>query len=260
MEIDVKGKVIDIEPNSKPYLLKHIVALLFDVVTLFLLFFTINLGLLNTGLADTYNKHIKSYTQIQDKYMLESGCGVKKWVEESSNNGNSIVYFDENVSKYYIVTKDENITNDEIALYRELLKKDNNYQETKFAAALHQYLISALSGAISEVVLFLVIPLCNKKRATGGQLLTGISLLSLSRQTYAKWYQVLARFLLILIIESCILYLWTGIYTFFLIPVLDIVIMLINKKNRSLRDYLTGTMLIEDKSYSSIIILDNNSK
>lgn len=260
MEIDIKGKVINIEPNSKPYLLKHIVALMFDVVTLFLLFFTINLGLLNTGLAEKYNQHYKNYMTIQDNYMLESGCGMKKWVNETDNNGNKILYYDEIESKYYIVIKDENITSDEIANYRELLKNDNNYKETKFAAALHQYLISALSGAISEIVLFLVIPLCNKKRATGGQLLTGISLISLSRQTYAKWYQVLSRFLIILILESCLLYLWTGIYTFFLAPVLDIIIMLINKRNRSLRDYLTGTMLIEDKSYSSIKNLDNKTE
>ena len=57
MHVNYKDKVIDIEPNSKPYFLKHIISDMFDVMTLFLLFFVINLGLFKSPIANTYYSH-----------------------------------------------------------------------------------------------------------------------------------------------------------------------------------------------------------
>ena len=249
MEINVKDKTINIEMNSKPYLGKHLLSILFDVGILFLLFFLLNLGFLNSKVADAYHRHTQTYTQIEDKYKLESGVGLKKWVDELENTGDFVVYLDEETSREYIVVVDKQASSEALTTYSKLLKEDESYQEAKFAAGLQSYAISVLSCSISEILLFLIIPLCNTQRATGGQLLTGISLISPGRQSYAKWYQIVGRFLFIFIIESCFIYLWVGIYTFFLIPILDLIVMLLNKRNRSLMDYISGTMAIEKMSY-----------
>lgn len=248
MEVIYKDRKIDIEPNSKPYLFKRIVAEMFDIGLLFVLFFVVCLGLFNSNLSSTYYDHSNRVSSIQDSLKLESGYGEKKYVDDDYVQGYK-VYYDESTGSNYIVVKNESADNDNYVSYMNLLSNNDIYQEEVFAADLHRYLISALSCLIGETVLFLIIPLCNKQRSTIGQLLMGISLFDLSRQAYAKWYQVLFRFLFIFFIESCLMYLWTGIYTFLLIPVITLIFVLLSKNDRCLRDYLTGTMLIEKLSY-----------
>lgn len=113
MEIKVKDKIIDIEPNSKPYLLKRIVADLFDVGVLFFVWFMLNLGFFNSGLADTYNMHITTQTKIKDSAMLASGYGEMKYVDDDTSTQGYIIYTEENTNKEYIVVKKSEPTEEE---------------------------------------------------------------------------------------------------------------------------------------------------
>lgn len=108
MEIKVKDKIIDIQPNSKPYLLKRIVAGLFDVGVLFFVWFMLNLGFFNSGMANTYNMHLTTQTKIKDSAMLTSGYGEMKYIDEETSTQGYIIYTEESTNKEYIVVKKTN--------------------------------------------------------------------------------------------------------------------------------------------------------
>lgn len=251
MEVRVKDKTINIEPNSKPYLGKRIISELFDLFTFIILFVVIGLGLFKTGIASTYYQHVDSYTRIQDTYKLESGYGEKTYITEDINNS-SIIYIEENTNKKYYVSLNKSATNEQKINYLNSLKEDKTYQDEVFGADVHRYMILLLSVGISQTILFLIVPLANKEKSTLGRKLTGIILFNPKTQTVARWYQILAIFLIRFIIEFGLIYLWMGIYSILLVPVIQFIVILINKNNKNLRDFITGTMAIEKLSYSSI--------
>ena len=112
--------------------------------------------------------------------------------------------------------------------------------------------MKALACLIAEVLLFLLVPLVSRDRATAGKLLTGLLVFNEPRQTRARWYQAVYRFVFVLLIDSLALYLFTGILTFLLVPVLRLVELLLNRKNKTLCDLITGTMIIEKLSYDGL--------
>ena len=203
-----------LEPNSKPVFLKRCISTGFDIVSLFVVFMVMTYMIMQTPLAGEYNRHVDSYKAIE-REVLES-CG------------------------------------NDLDKARERLSGNEAYSDELFAANLHGYLLKALSAGIGEAVLFLIIPLCNKTRGTIGRLLTDIAVFDESRQSYARWYQIAGRFAFIFVFESMTLYLWTGILTFLLVPVLRLITVMLNRKDKTLCDYMTFTMLIEKLSYSSI--------
>ena len=133
----------------------------------------------------------------------------------------------------------------------EMLSEDETYQNERFAAILHSCLIRMGIGFLGELILFLIIPLINKDGLTIGKQLCGVMLFDEYRQNKINKKQVIARFVFI-VLSSVFIYPWTGIYSFLLYPVLRFIILMLNKKNKTLTDYLSRTMYIEKLSYSSI--------
>ena len=72
------------------------------------------------------------------------------------------------------------------------------------------------------------------------------------RQTKATRLSILLRFVFIFLIDSAFFYLFTGIFTFILVPVLRFIEIIVNKKNKTILDALTGVMIIEKLSYNGI--------
>ena len=103
--------------------------------------------------------------------------------------------------------------------------------------------------ALTFYTLFAIVPLLNGGCSLGKSM-TGILLFDRSRQAKANRMQVLYRFMF-LYFESIVLYPWTGIYTFALIAVLRLIVMMTNGNNRTLCDLASGTMYIEKMSYRS---------
>ena len=214
MKAVVGGAEIELEPNSKPYLLKRIVADGFDIVLIAGLFLLFTALVMRTSLADTYHAHFDRSQTIKTE-TAEALAGDREAVSEAL--GNHAEYLDE-----------------------------------VFAANLHSYLLKALAAFAAEALVLLVFPLSNRDRATPGRKMTGILLFNGMRRTRAAWYQIVGRFLFILVLDSLVLYLFTGILTFFLVPALRLTEMLTNKKNRTLCDLMTGTTAIEKLSYQGI--------
>ena len=214
MRAEVRGTQIDIEPNSRPYLLKRLLADGFDTVLIFVLFMLLTALILKTPLAAVYQAH-------QDR----ADTILKETAEALGNDKEA-------------VTK--------------ALNENDEYRNEVFAANLHSYLLKAAACLIAEALFLLVIPFLNRDRSTAGKLLTGIMPFSETRQSRIAWYQVLYRFLFVFLIDSLALYLITGILTFLLVPVLRLTELLMSRKHKTLCDLITGVLIIEKLSYDGI--------
>ena len=208
---DVK---LNLEPNSKPYLLKRIISDGFDTVLIFVLFMILSASVFASPLASVYNTHYENYKRVQNEA-----------VEEYGNDA-------------------EAITNK--------LKSDGYYLDEQFAANLHAYLLKLISGFIAEAAVLLIVPLVSTQRGTPGKLMTGIIPYNEKKQTKASRPAIIARFIFVFLIDSAFFYLFTGIFTFLLIPVIRLIEMLFNKKNKTICDAVSGIMMIEKLSYDGI--------
>ena len=214
MKATVNGRQIELEPNSKPYLLKRIVADGADTFLIFALFMVFTMLIMNTSLAETYHRHFDRYTSIEN--------AVK---EAYASDPDAI---------------------------GAALRGNSEYQDEWFAANLHGYLLKAAACFLAETAVLLLVPLLNRRRATPGKLMSGIMAFNERRQSRMTWYQVIFRFLFVLLIDSLGLYLITGVLTFLLVPVLRLTEMLLNKKNNTICDFITGITMIETLSYDGI--------
>ena len=214
MKAEVNGRTFEIEPNSRPYLLKRVLSDGFDTVLIFALFMLLTMLLLKTPLADTYQRH------------YERAQAILKETAEAYGN-------------------DEKAVSD-------ALNQNDEYRNELFAANLHSFLLKALAGFIAEALILLLVPFLNRNRCTPGKLMTGIMPFNERRQSRVVWYQILYRFLYVFLIDSLAFYLFTGILTFILIPVLRFTELLFSKKHKTLCDLITGVMIIEKLSYDGI--------
>ena len=208
------GAKPDLQPNSKPYLLKRIISDGFDTVLIFMLFMLFSALIFNSPLADAYNAHRENCKAVQDAAAQEYGEDREK--------------------------------------ISEALKKDAYYGDEQFAANLNGYVLKLLAGFAAEAAVLLIVPLISANRGTPGKLMTGIIPFNEKKQVKASASAIAARFAFVFIIESALPYLLAGIMTFLLIPVIRFTEMLLNKNNRTICDALTGITLIEKLSYDGI--------
>ena len=214
MKSDTQGKTIEIERNSKPYLLKRLIADGFDTVLIFGLFMLFTAVLMRSPMADVYQAHYARYTAIETEAVEAYG--------------------------------------DDAQAISDALNQNGEYRDERFAAELHSYLIKAVAGFLAMMPVLLVTPFLNRYRATPGKLMTGIMPFHERRLRTAVWYQILFRFLFVFLIDGLGLYLLTGVWTFLLVPVLRLIEILCSRKDKTFCDMITGIMIIEKLSYSGI--------
>ena len=208
------GEPVKPEANSKPYLLKRIISDGFDTAAVFVLFMLLSLLVFRSPLAGAYDRHLGNCERIRDAAVLEFG--------------------------------------DDAGAIAESLNGNETYREERFAANLQSYLLKLLAGFAAEAAVLLAVPLISKDRRTPGKLMTGIMPLSEKKQTRASRLAILGRFVFIFLIDSAFLYLYTGIYTFLLVPLVRLTEMLLNRKNRTVCDAVSGVLIIEKSSYEGI--------
>lgn len=214
MKAEVQGKTIEIEPNSKPYLLKRIIADGFDTVLIFGLFMLFAALIMRSPAANVYNGHYERYTAIEREVKAAYGSDA--------------------------------------AAITEALNGNREYLDERFSAELHGYLLKASAGLLATFPVLLATPFLNKNRATPGKLMTGIMPFHERRQRQAVWYQIFFRFLFVFLIDGMGLYLLTGIWTFVLVPVLRLIEILCSRKDKTILDMMTGILIIEKLSYNGI--------
>ena len=219
MKANVHGAAIELEPNSKPYLLKRFLADGSDIFLIFCLFLLFTMLITRMPVAKTYREHFDRYKAIEQETLSQFGNDAEAAAKALSEN--------------------------------------EEYQNERFAANLHGYLLKAAACFLAELLVLVIVPLGNKGRATPGKMLTGVLPFNERRQSVITKSQIAYRFVYVLLIDSLALYLLTGILTFLLVPVLRLTEMLSNKKNKTICDMVTGVMMIERLSYDGITRLDD---
>ena len=214
MKAEVQGKTIEIEPNSKPYLLKRIIADGFDTVLIFGLFMLFTALIMRSPAANVYNGHYERYAAIEEETKAAYGSDA--------------------------------------AAITEALNGNREYLDERFSAELHGYLLKVSAGLLATSPVLLATPFLNRNRATPGKLMTGIMPFHERRQRRAVWYQIFFRFLFVFLIDCMGLYLLTGIWTFVLVPVLRLIEILCSRKDKTILDMMTGVLIIEKLSYNGI--------
>ena len=214
MKAEVQGKTIEIEPNSKPYLLKRIIADGFDTVLIFGLFMLFTALIMRSPAANVYNGHYERYAAIEEETKAAYGSDA--------------------------------------AAITEALNGNREYLDERFSAELHGYLLKVSAGLLATFPVLLATPFLNRNRATPGKLMTGIMPFHERRQRRAVWYQIFFRFLFVFLIDCMGLYLLTGIWTFVLVPVLRLIEILCSRKDKTILDMMTGILIIEKLSYNGI--------
>ena len=214
MKAEAQETTVEIERNSKPYLVKRLISDGFDTVLIFGLFLLFMALLTHSPLADVYNRHYERYRAIEAEAIEAYGDDADAITDALNNNP--------------------------------------TYREERFSASLHSYLLKAAAGFLATMPVLLAVPFLNANRATPGKLMTGLLPFHERRQRKAVWYQIVNRFLFVFLIDALGLYLLTGIWTFLLVPVLRLIEILCSRKDKTICDMITGIMIIEKLSYSGI--------
>lgn len=245
--------------NVKPHWLMRVAGALIDGCLIFLATF----GLYNlcglTPLADGINSYNEQIASIQDTYKLdklvegsEETVGYKlHYFEEGYDKANGYVHSD--VYGNYKVVNNANISENVATAYKTALNNDVEYKNATFNHRLCDFGLIALCGSVSELILLLLIPMLNSRRATLGKLAAGTQLISYKIEGKAKWYQLLGRTIYTIIVESLLPYLFLASLTAIVIPAIMMIFVLANKKGRTIRDMLSGTMVIDKRSYAPLI-------
>ena len=209
---------------------------------------------MNTPIANTYNQYKHQIVEIQDMTKLETGYGEKILINESNEDEyqNYQTYVDEE-EQTYIVKNIPDATQEIYDEYIQSLQENSVFKNLTFDKDLIHYGINVLCGTVSLSIFLLAVPLLNKKRATIGQLFTEQQLISTRYQARARWYQVVFRFLFILIIEGCLPFLFFSLNTFYIMPIVFLLIASLTKSGRTLRDFITGTKVIDKKSFVPLV-------
>ncbi|MBR4798776.1 MAG: RDD family protein [Clostridia bacterium] len=205
---------LDLEPNSKPYLLKRLISDGFDTVVIFLLYFVLSLALFASPLANNYNEHLANYKK-------EIAAAREEYGEDAAAITQAL-----NANRYFL--------------------------DERTAMNIHGFLIKLLAVFIAEAAVLLAAPLISKERKTPGKMLTGVMPFCERKNAKASRLAVFGRFVFVFLIDSVILGLLTGTLTFVLVPVIRLIEILLNKKNKTLCDALSGIMIIEQLSYNGI--------
>lgn len=208
---------------------RRLYAWLFDTMILLLLAFFFE-GFVNgpmiQGLPEvqetlvSYENHWEEYRTLQDEYDV--------YVYDADNN---------RVYNQGITEEGLNAfkNNEEVKVLSEKIYKEQNI--------LINYLVIriCLDLAFSSVIVYLIIPLIAKQGRTIGKLIAKLAIAD-NNNEYAKWYLVGARYLL-----SIILNVYLTLFTIGIVPLVNLLISIGQKDNKSINDLICQTKVVDNK-------------
>ena len=251
--------------NKTPYWTQRLASIIIDIGLLLVLMFGFISLLKISPLGDFLEEYRTEMALAQKDY------GTKPLLENSNETFYFKVYIDEEnketykdyyhykdeESKSYVLeinkTDDIELLNKLKDAYKKALNNDKKYKASKFNYRITEYGINILSITMAEAILILAIPLINKRRVTIGQYFAGLRCVDSILPTKAKRYKIVWRFVYVMAIEvalPCLTFL--GIYAVIIIPLISYIISLFNIKKREIRDFITKTRFIDNKTYEPI--------
>lgn len=262
-ETVVKEEVINEskpEYNQKPRMLARILSALVDMFMIFLCGFLIFQIELAAPISNDYHRLRDELITIIDQTKLDTSYGHKLYEDEDNYSSYTSyrIYKEEDESleqygKNYVVIDNLELTSEVKNAYQASLKDNATYQDRYITYRAIYFGLLMLAVGSAEVVLVLIIPLTNKRRATLGRFAAITSLIS-NKEVKAKWWQVLIRFFFVLLIETALpLFYLSELATILVVVLVNLLIMLISRKTgRTLRDYVSLTRIIDKNSFKPI--------
>ena len=243
--------------NAKPHIIKRLSAGLIDMVILFFTHFGIYSLLMLTPIANTMNGYYNDAIYLAEELKLQSGYGAKEIVD-STYKGSEILHYNEEQQEYYLV-KDADFGEDTEAktaayqTYTTLLKENEDYSDLTFKYHLHNYVITVfVAGVIVETLFLLVIPLIKNNGQTLGMMIMSIRMYNKKYAGKPHWYQYLGRFAFVFIVESALPYIFIAEWILLAVPGITVLVMLLNKENRALCDFISGIYYVEKKTFQDL--------
>lgn len=247
--------------NVKPRLLARVLGPLVDIFLLFLASFGIFQLEMATPISASYHQLQDQLITIADTSKLETEFGYKYYDNEENYQAYSALYktyLEEdsasiNYNHHYIVLNKENVSKEVKEAYQNSIKNNATYQENYLVYKATNYGLLMLGVGVSELVFFFIIPLFNKRRATIGRFIALTSLIN-TKEMPVKWWQLLIRFLFILVIESALpLFYLSEFVTLLVVGGINLFITIVSKNSyRTLRDYVSFSKVIDKNSFKPI--------
>lgn len=248
------------EFNKKPRLLARILSGLVDIFIIFLVGFGAFQIVMRTGISDGYREVKTELITIIDNTKLETEYGHKLYQsEEDYSKYSEYQHYTEkdnespHYGEKYVVVNNEDISVAVKKAYNDAMNGNTYYQSRYITYRAIHYGFLIMSAGVAELIFVFIIPLVNKRRATIGRYAAMTSLIS-RKEVEAKWWQLLIRFLFVLIVETGLpLLYFSELATLLIVGALNMIVALISRKTaRTLRDYISGTRIIDKNTFKSI--------
>ena len=262
MEETVANQEVEQTPqyNKKPRLLARILSGLVDMFLIFLCGFFVMQIEMSTPISQEYRQLREELITIVDITKLDTSYGHKLYEDEESyaqyNAYHIYVEDDSSNEKYgknYVVIDNSENTDEVKQAYKDAIKNNSTYQSHYLTYRAIYFGLTMLAVGSSELVLLLIIPLTNKRRASLGKYAAMTTLIH-KNETNTKWWQILIRFLFVLIVETALpLFYLSELGTILVVALINLLITLVSRKTgRTLRDYVSFTRIIDKNSFKPI--------
>lgn len=243
--------------NAKPHLIKRLFAGLMDVVILFFSIFLLYSLVMITPISKAMNSCQSKIVTLQEEYKVEAGYANKEIVEKTYD-GKNILHYDEVNEVYYIVTEkdfgdDTEAKQTAYNAYTAKLKESEYYSDLTFQYHLHNYVITiGLCGGVLEFLFFFIIPMIKNCGQTLGMFVMSIRLYNPRYVGKPRWYQYLGRFAFIFFIMTALPYIFLAEWTILVSVGINLLIILLNKKNRGLPELVSGVSFVEKLTFRDL--------
>ncbi len=234
--------------SNKPTTAKIFLSGLIDLLLFILFAWAVNLLVFTTSISNSYHQYHKTIVNTQDQYKITSGYGEKVYIDEETiqNYPGAFTYSDEG-GEYVvidIIDVDEQVKND----YINLLQDDITYQHTLNTYQLTSLALLALVVGVTEFVLFFIVPLTNKNRATIGKTVMGLKTINQHTLKLISLPLLFVQFVFLLIVLSILPYIIFGELTLVFVPLILFAFVLLNKDLRTIHQFIaqSRTVLVKD--------------
>lgn len=167
----------------------------------------------------SYQAHLAEYEEIQVEY------GIYSYVDSS-------LKYNDDVTEE---TKETFLNDSRIVALKEIMASEQS--------VLRKIIVSKLILGLSAgcLVVYVILPLCLRKGRTFGKLVFKLVIVD-SKHRYAPWYLIVPRYLIYIIVN-----IFGGLCSFALIPLANLILAIINKKNRAVYDLIFRLEVVEGR-------------
>lgn len=251
--------IIDLEPVDPAKRSLRLISGLIDIIIVFLVGFGLSKLFLLTPLGNQYYAKRYLMQDIEDQYKItklipgsEETYGHKLYSYEPDYNSKvdgHRIHNDENGD--YIVINNDEISDAVLNAYKNAIEKDSEYMQARKDTQNLNFTLSIVPMSISEILFFLVVPLCNKNRMSLGKMPFKFYVISYTDFKQSKWWNILISTAFIILIDTALPLYFLGMWTILLTPLLVLISTFFSKRGRTLHDALSITYVVDGRTYST---------